>query len=76
MINLSDLEKTILSSSTGKIILRNALKKVMLTNFYISNIDSISLINFICDLYKIEDKEFDDITLKDIKILGYKILED
>jgi hypothetical protein len=62
--------------STGKIILRNALKKVMLTNFYISNIDSISLINFICDLYKIEDKEFDDITLKDIKILGYKILED
>jgi hypothetical protein len=76
MINLSDLEIKILNNQTDKLILKNALKRCMLSDNYISLIDSKSLINFICDLYKIDHKEFDDMLLINMVQLGHKIIKD
>ena len=75
MIDLQALEIKILKDKENKKILKNALKRCINTDTYISLMDSKSLINFCCDLYKIDQKEFDDIYLKDMISLGHKILD-
>ena len=41
---------------------------------YISRVDCISLINRVCQLYGLDQKDFDDVPYEDIRALGYKIL--
>lgn len=56
--------------------LKKALQSVMMTDTYISITDIHSMINFIHELYPgfDMDKINKDLDLKDLKILGYRIL--
>jgi hypothetical protein len=52
--------------------IKHALRNVILTENYISMTDSISLGNFIKQLYPTID--INEMEIKDLKILGYRIL--
>jgi hypothetical protein len=56
--------------------LKKALQNVMMTNSYISITDIISMTNFIHELYPGYDMDRinKNLDLKDLKILGYRIL--
>jgi len=64
----------IMGDEAAKNTLAEALRRVMLTDSYISLVDSISLGNFIEDYYKLPGDYFGDVLCSDLKALGFAIL--
>jgi len=75
-MNFDELCDQVLSDPVTRSKLAAALRRQMLgDDDYISMTDGISLRNWLCQLYSLPISDFDDIYIKDLKKLGYQILE-
>lgn len=76
MINVDSLYSYLFMDKIKFYRIQKALKNIMLTDTYISMVDTISLKNFINKCYPnvLNEEEISNSDLKDMKILGYRIL--
>ena len=65
----------VMGDRAGREVIRNKLKKVVLTDSHISLVDSVSLGRIIVNYYKLPQDYFEDVYLSDLQALGNAILE-
>jgi len=65
----------VMGDRAGREVIRNKLKKVVLTDSHISLVDSVSLGRIIANYYKLPQDYFEDVYLSDLQALGNAILE-
>ena len=74
-MNFNELSNKVLADPVIRSKLAAALRRVSLNGEdYVSMTDSISLRNWLCQLYQIPKEDFDSVCIHELRDLGYKIL--
>ena len=73
--SVQSINDRIMRDQAAKEVIRNELRKVILTDSSVSLVDSVSLGRIIVDYYKLPTDYFKDVYLSDLQALGNDILE-